>query len=153
MTLNRHHLYAVQAQYDFQGNVTSLTYPDGRNIQLTYDLLNRPASQTYAKFGTNTVGTPYVSNASYYPGGQLQQAAIGSAIQSGATYDPDQNLSSLVYMVNGTPVAEKSYTWDTNAANLLSINDLASGRQQSYTYDQMSRLYNMNDTGTVAANA
>ena len=139
----------VQTQYDFQGNLTSLTYPDGRNIQLAYDLLNRPISQTYAKFGTNTVGTPYVSNLLYYPGGQFQQATIGSAIQTGATYDPNQNLSSLVYTVNGTPIAEKTYTWDTNAADLLSVNDLASGRTQSYTYDQMSRLTTMNDTGTT----
>ena len=84
------------------------------------------------------------------PGGQFQQATIGSTIQGGATYDANQNLSSLVYTVSGVPLAEKNYTWDTNATDLLSISDAAAGRTQNFSYDQMSRLATMSDTGTTS---
>ncbi len=37
-----------------------------------------------------------------------------------------------------------------SAKNLLNISDIASGRTQSYTYDQLDRLNTMNDTGSTA---
>ena len=141
--------YGAQAQYDYQNNMTSLTYPDGRAIQWTYDQLNHPLSQTYASFKSSTVGTPYAASLSYYPSGQFQQGSFGGIIQAGATYDADQNLSSLAYTVNGTPIVEKTYAWDTNATNLVTVNDLAAGRTQNYSYDEMNRLSTMSDTGTT----
>jgi YD repeat-containing protein len=108
--------------------MTSLTYPDGRQVQWTYNQLNRPTSEIYTQFGSTSVGTPYASSLSYYPAGQLQQALLGNGVQIGATYDPDQNLSSLLYVAKGVPIVEKTYTWDKNAANLLTISDLAAGR-------------------------
>lgn len=142
--------YTVGATYDYQGNQTSLTYPDGRQVQWTYDQLNRPINQTYAQFGSNAVGTPYLSNASYTPGGQLQQATFGNGVQFGATYDPDANLSSLAYVANGTPIVQKIFTWDKNASNLIQIQDLAPGRTQLYQYDQLDRLYTFSDSGTTS---
>ncbi|MGA2654123.1 MAG: hypothetical protein ABSF28_26680, partial [Terracidiphilus sp.] len=142
--------YQVQSIFDFQGNLTSLTYPDGRQVQWNYNQLNRPLSETYMKFGTATVNTSYASNLQYYPGGQLQQAVLGNGVQVGATYDSDQNLSSLVYVAKGVPIVEKTYSWDKNAGNLLSINDLAAGRTQAYSYDQLDRIATMSDTGTTA---
>ena len=142
--------YQVQSSFDFQGNQTSLTYPDGRQITWAYDQLNRPVNQTYAQFGTNVVNTPYLSKLSYTPGGQLQQATLGNGVQFGATYDPDANLSSMVYVANTTPIVEKTFTWDKNASNLTNITDLAAGRTQSYQYDQLDRLFSFSDTGTTA---
>jgi RHS repeat-associated protein len=142
--------YKVQSVFDYQGNMTSLTYPDGRQVQWSYDQLNRPVSEMYASWNSIPVNTPYVSNISYYPAGQLQQASLGNGVQLGATYDPDQNLSSLVYVANGSPIVQKTYAWDKNAANLTSINDLAAGRTQSYGYDQLDRISLMADTGTTS---
>lgn len=142
--------YQVQSAYDFQGNLTSLTYPDGRQITWSYDQLNRPTDETYTQWNSTPVNTPLASNLSYYPGGQLQQATFGNGVQVGATYDVNQNVSSLAYLVGGAPVVQKTYTWDLNAQNLLSVNDSASGRTQSYAYDQLDRLSSMNDTGSTA---
>lgn len=142
--------YQVLSSYDFQGNMTSLTYPDGRQVQWTYNQLNRPTGEIYTQFGSTSVGTPYASSLSYYPAGQLQQALLGNGVQIGATYDPDQNLSSLLYVAKGVPIVEKTYTWDKNAANLLTISDLAAGRTQSYSYDPLDRISTMSDTGTTA---
>jgi RHS repeat-associated protein len=142
--------YNVQSSFDFQGNQTSLTYPDSRQIQWSYDQLNRPINETFAQWGSTAVGTPYVSDLSYTPGGMLQQATLGNGVQFGATYDPDANLSSLVYVANGAPIVEKTYTWDKNASNLTNIADLAPGRTQSYQYDQLDRLFSFSDSGTTA---
>jgi RHS repeat-associated protein len=142
--------YKVLASFDYQGNQTSLTYPDGRQVQWSYDQLNRPISETYAQFGSNVVNSPYISNVSYTPTGQLQQATLGNGVQFGATYDTDENLSSLVYVANGAPIVEKTYVWANNASNLTSITDLAAGRTQSYQYDQLDRIASVLDTGTTA---
>lgn len=142
--------YKVLASFDYQGNQTSLTYPDGRQIQWSYDKFNRPISETYAQFGSNVVNSPYVSNVSYTPTGQLQQATLGNGVQFGATYDTDKNLSSLVCVANGTPIVEKTYIWANNASNLTSITDIAAGRTQSYQYDQLGRIASFSDTGTTA---
>lgn len=139
----------VQAQFDFQGNMTSLTYPDGRQITLSYDLLNRPISETYASWNGTSVDTLYASNILYYPPGELQSAAYGNGIQMGATFDSNQNISSLVFLGNGNALSSKIYTWDTNAINLLSIQDLSTGRTQSFTYDQLNRIASASDTGTT----
>lgn len=141
----------VQAQFDFQGNMTSLTYPDGRQINLSYDLLNRPINETYAAWQGATISTPYsyASNILYYPSGELQSATYGNGIQMGATFDPDQNISSLVYLGSGSALSSKIYTWDTNATNLLSIQDLSAGRTQTFSYDQLNRIASAADTGTT----
>jgi len=141
---------SVSSTYDFQGNMTSLTYPDGRLIQWTYDKLNQVVGETYAQFGTNAVNTPYASNLSYTPSGQLQQATLGNGVQYGATYDVDQNLASLTYVAKGTPIVEKTYSWDRNAANLLSIQDYAAGRTQTYQYDTLDRISTLADSGSTA---
>jgi|GEM_PF-1278400 len=139
----------VQAQFDFQGNMTFLIYPDGREINLSYDLLNRPVSETYASWNGTSVNTPYASNILYYPPGELQAATYGNGVQMGATFDPDQNISSLVYLGNGAALSSKIYTWDSNATNLVSIQDLSNGRTQSFGYDQLNRIASTSDTGTT----
>ncbi|HZP04555.1 MAG TPA: RHS repeat-associated core domain-containing protein [Terracidiphilus sp.] len=141
--------YNVQSSYDFQNNLTHLTYPDGRQIQWQYNNLNLPTSETFAQWGSTPVNTSYVANLSYYPAGQMQQATFGNGVQVGTTYDPDQNISSLAYVANGSPIVEKTYTWDKNAINLLSISDVASGRTQTYQYDQLNRITSVVDSGTT----
>jgi YD repeat-containing protein len=80
--------YQVQASFDFQGNQTGLTYPDGRSVSWLYDQLNRPVKETLLQVGSTIVNTPYFSNGSYTPGGQLQQATLGNGVvQLGATLE------------------------------------------------------------------
>jgi RHS repeat-associated protein len=143
--------YKIAAAYDFQNNLTLLTYPDGRVITQTYDQLNRPQNVTYAQWGSTNINTPYAANLSYEPTGHLQQATFGSQIRFGAVYDGDDNLTALTYVAGSTPLASKTYTWDNNASNLRTINDSASGRTQSFTYDQLDRVQSMTDTGTTSS--
>jgi len=147
--------YQVSATHDYAGNMTSLTYPDGRQVTWTYNDQNLPVSETYAQFNSVPVNTLYVSNLSYTPTGQVQQAVFGNDIQEAATYNANQNIATLTY-VSGTfpaPIAEKSYTWSNNSANLLSVvNDLADWRTQTFSYDSLNRIGSASDTG-AAANA
>lgn len=143
--------YIIQAAYDFQSNVTSLTYPDGRNVKYAYDLLNRPTSVTYASWNGTTVNASYLSGVAYFPPGELQAATYGNGVQVSATFDGDQNVSALSYSLSGASLAAKQFTWDYNAVNLLKIIDSAAGRTQTYTYDQLNRLASVTDTGTTSS--
>jgi RHS repeat-associated protein len=143
--------YVAQTSYDYLGNLTSVVYPDGRQVTWTYNNLNQPISEAYAQWNSASVNTPYVSNLSYAPTGQLQQATFGNGVQVGATYDANLNLSSLVATSKGVPIVEKTYAWAANAANLVSVSDIASGRTQTYSYDQLDRLSGMTDSGTTAS--
>jgi len=142
--------YTVQAAYDFQDNLTSLTYPDGRQLALSYDQLNRPISETLVRLGSTSMNTPYISNISYTPTGLLQQATYGNGVQVGATYDPNQNITSLVYFANDIAVSAKTYTWDVNGANLRSVVDSSSGRTQTFSYDQLDRIASVGDSGSTS---
>ncbi|MBW8869301.1 MAG: RHS repeat-associated core domain-containing protein [Acidobacteriales bacterium] len=140
--------YTASATYDFQNNVTSLTYPDGHLLTWTYNDLNQVLAGTYSKSGTT--GT-YFSNAQYAPSGAVQQMTYGNGVQFGASYDPNLNIKSLTYFLNGKALTNRTYTWDSNAANLKQVSDSAWGRTETYTYDQLDRLQTYSDTGTTAS--
>lgn len=140
--------YTASATYDFQNNVTSLTYPDGRRLNWTYNDLNQQLSGTYNQSGTT--GT-YFSNAQYAPSGALQQMTYGNGVQFGASYDSNLNIKSLAYLSNGKALTNRAYTWDLNAANLRQVSDSSWGRTETYSYDQFDRLQSYSDTGTTAS--
>jgi YD repeat-containing protein len=72
---------AVQATYDYHGNVVSLTYPDGRTITPSYDLLDRPTVEEYTAWNGSPASPSlnYFSGATYYPAGELNTAIYGNA--------------------------------------------------------------------------
>ncbi len=67
----------VTAAYDYHGNVVSLTYPDGRSVYRSYDLLDRLTQTGESNFlaGASRAAAvplftrprPYFSGAVYYP--------------------------------------------------------------------------------------
>ena len=142
--------YRVGASYDFQDNLLSLSYPDGRQITWNYDLQNRVMGSTYAQWNSDQLNLSFLSNDGYMPTGELSQANYAGFINYAAVYDPNENVNALAYVVNGTPVTQKTYTWDTNGSNLRSVQDAAAGRTQSFTYDPLDRLATSSDTGSTA---
>jgi RHS repeat-associated protein len=137
---------AVQAKYDYHGNVVSITYPDGRTIVPSYDPLDRPVSEKYTAWNGNPTNVSYFANPAYYPAGELNAATYGNGVQVSAGFNSRQSITSLAYSLNSQPLWSKAYTWDLNAANLLNVTDNISGNVRSFTYDNVNRLRSAQDS-------
>ena len=155
---------AVQASYDYHGNMVALTYPDGRGINSGYDSLDRLVAT--GEFSEHTESSraaiiplyqrprPYFSNAVYYPVGELNSATYGNVIQLTSTFNDRQNVTALSYAQGTKSLWSKSYTWDKNAVNLTSIKDNISKDVRTFTYDYVNRLATAQDsTQGIAAPA
>ncbi len=151
--------HSTSATYDYHGNIVSLTYPDGRSIYQGYDTLDRLIGSGENRFLTETAAAsskvgvqplfsrprPYLSEASYFPAGELNTAVYGNVIQMTAAFNNRQNITSLSYS-ESAPVWAKSYSWDHNAQNLLSVTDQITGVARSFTYDHVNRLISAADS-------
>lgn len=142
--------YKIGAAYDFQDNLLSLTYPDGRQIAWNYDAQNRLMGSTYAKWNADQPNLSYLATVGYAPTGELTQANYGGFINYAAVYDANENVKGLAYMVGNNTVTQKTYTWDDNGANLRAVQDSASGRTQSFNYDPLDRLQSATDSGSTS---
>jgi len=146
---------AVQATYDYHGNVMSLTYPDGRIIDNAYNLLDRLTgsaenfflyASSRAAIPFSALPLPYFISAVYYPAGELNTAVYGLSVQVTTAFNKRHNLTSLTYSHSTQTLWSKSYSWDRNAENLLSATDRISGNVRSFTYDNVNRLISTTDS-------
>ncbi len=144
--------YVISAGYDLSGNITSLTYPDGRQVINTYDSLNRPSTVSGTFSGQNA-NTPYWTASSYAPPGQLTAALLGNGVSIGANFNGRLNLTSLTYRSQQSQIFSKHYQWANNGANLLGELDDLSSVQRTFSYDKLNRLIAANDTKGTSSTA
>lgn len=134
----------------------SLTYPDGRSVYRSYDLLDR-LTQTYeTSFLTGASRAaavpyfnrpiPYFSGAVYYPAGELNSAVYGNVLNLTTAFNNRQDITALTYTkAQAQPLWSKAYSWDRNGVNLLSVKDQISGNVRSFSYDNVNRLASTKD--------
>ncbi|MCE3261106.1 MAG: Repeat family protein [Pseudoduganella sp.] len=152
----------VSYQYGTSGNATgklaSMTYPSGNRINYSYDSAGRIISLTLnpadGSGGTNTLTeVSLLSNIGYTAFGAVQSWTWGIGALPGLgyarTYDLDGRVTSYPIDDQGT-VRTVSY----NAANLItgythSGSPLASGFDQSFTYDLIDRLTGFTRAGVT----
>jgi RHS repeat-associated protein len=134
--------YAIQmtAAYDLAGNMTSLTFPDGRKVSQSYDRINRLTSINYAAWNGTAINKPYLSSISYAPPGEMAGATLGNSIVESAKYGPRQSLSLLSYSNSIGALWEKNYTWDKTDANLSVLADPVNGVTRQMSYDPLNRI-------------
>jgi RHS repeat-associated protein len=70
---------SVQAQYDLSGNMTSLTYPDGRVVTQAVDSSGRLQNVVFDNWNGQHVGYPYASAFTYTPAGSQAEIWLGGA--------------------------------------------------------------------------
>jgi RHS repeat-associated protein len=143
----------TSAAYDLAGNMTSLTYPDGRVVSQTFDGAGRLSSVNQNGWVGNTANPSFlylVVNA-YDPVGHVNSATMGNGVTMTATYNNRQETSSLAYAtaINpGTPLWSKNLNWTLNG-NLASAVDNVLGMTRQFGYDSLNRLTGAQDyTGT-----
>lgn len=131
----------TRATYDLAGDLTSLTYPDGRVISESYDSAQHLTGIQYASWNGQSVNTSYYSATGFAPPGETTNATLGNVVQMAAGFNSRQSISALSYATTAQTLWSKQYTWAANAKNLLQIADVVTPAQTyNYTYDPDNRL-------------
>ena len=141
-----------------RGDMTSLTYPDGRTVTRTFDPAARLSNVAYTAWnGTSVSNQGYltVPTGGYDPAGHLASATYGNGVSMSepmvASYDTRERIHTLAYGATSSPVWSKTYTYSTND-NLLLAADNVQGLGRQFTYDSLNRLTSAQDiAGTVSS--
>jgi RHS repeat-associated protein len=150
---NRHY---VNAAYDLAGNMTDLTYPDGRHIQQTFDSAGRVAASNQV----DTTGTPiasYLQGVTYWPDSSPYITTLGNGVQQTIAKNTRlqvQNLSVTDPLTSQTFLAH-TYCYNStcgtanNNGNILQIIDtLNPANTQGFGYDSLNRINTFSLNGT-----
>jgi RHS repeat-associated protein len=131
----------TQATYDLAGDMTSLTYPDGRVVSKSYDSAQHLTGVQYASWNGTGVGSSYYIATGFAPPGEVTNATYGNGVQRTAGFNSRQSITGLSYETASQVLWSKQYTWAPNAQNLLKMADQVNPVQTAnYTYDQVNRL-------------
>jgi RHS repeat-associated protein len=158
----RGYCYTISALYDLAGQMTSLTYPDGRIVTTNYSAAGRMTGVNLASFGGTAVNVPYYTvpqaqsstSWGYWPSGAMNRGTFGNGVVETTGYGPRLLISSIADVKGTQTLLSKTYGFydgsNHNNGDILSINDvLNSAKNQTYGYDALNRLL----TGAQADNA
>ncbi|MEW6600634.1 MAG: DUF6531 domain-containing protein, partial [Nitrospirota bacterium] len=119
--------------YDLNGNVSTITYPGGRQITYSYDQLNKVTSVSETYLGETRI---LADNITYEPYGDITSMTYGNDITTSNTYDSRKRLNSLTV----GSLKQLSYTRDAGS-NITAVTDIMNpSNSKTYTYDALSRL-------------
>jgi RHS repeat-associated protein len=154
---------------DLAGNVTKLIYPTGRTVNYTFDAADRPKSATdsangisYAKgWKTKPANTACIAGGvCYTPQGSIYALSIGQTTTFTGfnvleSFNSRLQPSEIQASSTAGTVIDITYSFvdpstSANAGHVYKItNNLASGRTQTFTYDQLNRVTSAGTTATT----
>ncbi len=120
--------------YDNNGNLTTLTHPDGQIQSYTYDALNRNTTVGYSGQTIATYG---------FSGLTLANLAYNNTRTTNYTYDSLQRLSNI--NPNTASIPTESLTYDDSSL-------ITADGTKSYAYDNLKRLISAAPTSTGSIN-
>ncbi len=95
---------SMSAIYDLAGNMTSLTYPDGRVVKQSWDGAAHLQTVTFDNWNGQNVGYKYLTSATYFPNGSPSAMFYGNSVAEG--YDMNNRLQTneigIVHLGSGT---------------------------------------------------
>ncbi|MEN3333069.1 MAG: hypothetical protein V7641_2434, partial [Blastocatellia bacterium] len=145
--------YPTGYQYDTANQLTQITYPSTRAINIGHDSQGRITS----------VGS-YLSSVTYNSIGQMTGTTLGNGVSESFGYDanrlqltsqtatksggPTNGLMNLTYGYNAAAGQMEAGTTAGNAGQLMSISGTINQTSESaaYTYDNVGRLVTSNQT-------
>ncbi|WP_234409559.1 RHS repeat-associated core domain-containing protein, partial [Ideonella sp. B508-1] len=115
--------------FDANGNVSQLTYPDGTVLAYAPNALGEPTQ----------VGT-YATSITRFPNGAVKSYTFGNGI----THTLTQNVRGLPLLVSDSGTLKDQYSYDANA-NVIGIDDQQENlTDRTLTYDGLNRLKTAN---------
>jgi RHS repeat-associated protein len=152
---------------DLAGNVTQLVYPTGRTVNYTHDSADRPSTAADASNGityatdwkTPPAGTNCTAGAvCYTPQGSVYSMSIGQTTSyNGFNVSETFNNRLQPNEIKAGTALDITYNFvdpvsQKNAGHVYKItNNLASGRSQTFTYDQVNRIISAGTTATTGS--
>ena len=141
--------YATTYAYDRQGNVTGLTYPDGSQVNYSYNLAGFPNRVQRKPSGGSF--SDVISNFDYAPHGQIQNTLFGNNASTTYFYNANSmyRLSNLqTTQGGGTYIQTFAYTYDP-VGNITQLSNTSSSTANAtlvYAYDALNRLLSASTT-------
>lgn len=143
--------YNTSYQYNLAGELISLTYPSGRVVAQSYDVIGRLSQ-------IQSGGVNYLASASYNAAGQPTAVTYGNGVQAAVGYNARLQLASLSYTKQTSKLLELAYSYAApnggNNGQITGITDTTgtaeAGRTVNYTYDAWLRLKTAVTTGSSA---
>jgi RHS repeat-associated protein len=139
----------AKAAYDLAGNVTSLTYPDGRVVTQGLDAAGHLQNVTFDNWNGQHIGYNYASALTYTPSGAQAEVLLGNGVYTHTPYNNRQQICQF-WTYNGQQVLmDKHYAYANsdcgnapgNNGNITQIGDvLNNNRSQGFGYDALNRL-------------
>lgn len=138
-------LVQTSAQYDLAGDLTQLTYPDGRVVAAQYDGAANLTQVQFASMNGTQVGYNYFSGAAYGAAGQLGSFGLGNGAAEAFTYTNRLQLAMHTLTAGGNTLLSYSYNFYDSSnhdnGNVMGITDnVTPGLSWTYGYDAVDRL-------------
>jgi RHS repeat-associated protein len=134
----------VQYDYDLSGNVTRLTYPNGKSIRRAFDSAGRLAQVTDWNDGT--------SRFDYDPDGNLTTITYPNGVVETRSYDTLGMIDRLRDRVGSRTLADYSYRRDTNSnVTSAAASGPVAGPSESYTYSALNQLKGYSSGSTTSS--
>ena len=96
--------YTTLTEYDAAGQVSKLTYPDGKEVERSYSTRGQ---LTGIDFDGTTIDTR-----TYDDGGRMLTSSYNNGVSETRAYNNDNTLASISF--SGASVGDLSYNWDDN---------------------------------------
>jgi RHS repeat-associated protein len=131
--------FTTSYTYDANGNILSITYPDGRLVEYIYSSTD---VDRVAEIRTTVAGvtTTVVSNVQYEPFGDIKLMTYGNNTNLSISRDLRYQITGITLTGTSGDIINRTYTLD-NAGNITAITDnLDASRSQTFGYDNFYRL-------------
>lgn len=145
--------FTTSFQYDRQGNVTLITYPDNLQVSYGYNSAGQPETVSYKNSG-ETNFQEFITNTAYGPHGLLTQQVRNNGVTVNNVYD-----SSKLYRLIGKTTTNSgglylqhlAYEYDpsNNITKIIDSSNTNSAKTVNFVYDDLNRVINANSTGAI----
>ena len=147
--------FAFSYGYDLAGNPVSTTYPSGRTVTMTMDDMGRAQGVSWgAEAWRRATGAKYASH------GALKELTLGNNLVEAWTYNGSRRQATGMTVGLSGQAAKLALGWEycpgggecsSNNGNILRQTTVTPSMNvaDGFTYDRLSRLSTMTETGTV----
>jgi len=130
--------YMIRYTHDSAGNVLTMTYPSGRQVELARDTLSRVTDITMIQ--PDGAQTSLLNAVKYRPYGGMIQAQFGDGYLLDINYELAGRATEISRARSTGALMELAFTHD-GAGDILAIEDrVRPDRSQQFSYDPVSRL-------------
>ncbi|MEO8127334.1 MAG: RHS repeat-associated core domain-containing protein, partial [Bryobacteraceae bacterium] len=141
--------YVFGVEYDLADNVTSMTYPSGRQVFTSHDQAGRDTAITSTS--ANGAATGFVASTAYAANGAVKQRLMGNGVLETYDFNSRLQLGGMSAVVNSSTPFQATFTYPSsnNNGNLQaqSITRIGASFSQSYQYDGLNRLKSALEAG------